>query len=190
MTSPNPAIVCRLEEYRGYLRVLAAAVLAPRYQGKVDLSGVVQWTLYEAAKSPSFGWLDDRDQCRAYLRTLLGRNLTDEVRKFQTERRDVAREQSLQHLLDDTNLRLEAILASPELSPSQVLSKNEQLLQVTLALTHLPDAQRQALILRYLQQASITDIAVALNRTTDAVAGLLKRGLKELRLLLDRREFE
>jgi RNA polymerase sigma-70 factor (ECF subfamily) len=48
----------------------------------------------------------------------------------------------------------------------------------------LPEAQREALVLRYWHDWPLERVANQLNRTAAAVAGLLKRGLKELRTLL------
>jgi RNA polymerase sigma factor (sigma-70 family) len=49
------------------------------------------------------------------------------------------------------------------------------------ALARLPEAQREALVLRHCENWSLADISRHLNRTPAAVAGLLKRGLKQLR---------
>src|SRR5437868_1420523 len=48
----------------------------------------------------------------------------------------------------------------------------------------LPDAQRRALELRHLHGRPLADIAREMGRTPAAVAGLLHRGLAQLRTLL------
>ena len=48
----------------------------------------------------------------------------------------------------------------------------------------LPEANRQALVLRHCQGLSLVEISDRLGRTPPAIAGLLKRGLAELRTLL------
>ena len=45
--------------------------------------------------------------------------------------------------------------------------------------------QRSAVILKHFQDWSLSQIAKHLDRSTLAVAGLLKRGLKKLRQLMD-----
>src|SRR2546423_14675863 len=85
-----------LNRFREYLALLARLQLDPRWQGKVDLSGVVQQTLAEAHRDRER--LDRWDDARkvAWLRAALGHNLTDEVRKLRTAGRDAARERSLE----------------------------------------------------------------------------------------------
>ena len=57
------------------------------------------------------------------------------------------------------------------------------------ALANQPEAQREALVLQHWHGWSLAQIAQHLERSPAAVAGLLKRGLKELRLQLqDNRE--
>ena len=58
------------------------------------------------------------------------------------------------------------------------------ILRLVDALALLPEANRQALILRHCQGLSLAEISARLGRTPPAVAGLLKRGLAELRDLL------
>ena len=52
----------------------------------------------------------------------------------------------------------------------------------------LPEAQREALTLRYWNGWSLAQIAARMERTSAAVAGLLHRGLRELRQGLDQGE--
>ena len=62
------------------------------------------------------------------------------------------------------------------------------LLRLSDALMELPDAQRDAVILRHLQGLSLAEAAHQLGRTEAAVAGLIYRGLNKLHDLLDERE--
>ena len=48
MTDRAEELAYRLEAFRSYLGVLARLHLDPALRGKVDVSGVVQQTLYEA----------------------------------------------------------------------------------------------------------------------------------------------
>jgi RNA polymerase sigma-70 factor (ECF subfamily) len=52
------------------------------------------------------------------------------------------------------------------------------------ALLRLPDDQRQAVELHHLQGLSLADAGQHLGRSREAVAGLVFRGLKNLRMLL------
>src|SRR5262245_65002913 len=97
----------RLERFRDYLHLLARLQLNPRWQGKVDLSGVVQQTLLEAHRA--LARLRDQNDAQrlAWLRQILTNNLRDEVRKLGTAARDVTRELSLEGALDASSARLE-----------------------------------------------------------------------------------
>lgn len=59
--------------------------------------------------------------------------------------------------------------------------RQEQAIQLSTALAKLPDAQREALVLRHFHGWSLAQIAEELGRSHAAVAGLLKRGLQQLR---------
>ena len=60
----------------------------------------------------------------------------------------------------------------------------EQLSQLAEALLRLPEDQRQAVELHHLQGLSLVEAGRCLGRSREAVAGLVFRGLKTLRVLL------
>ena len=170
-----------LERFRQYLSLLARLELDPRLQGKVDLSGVVQQTLLEAHQALDRFCDGEDSQQAAWLRQILANNLKDEIRKFSAAARDVAREQSLDAALDASSARLEAWLAAEQSSPSQRAERKEQAVVLAAALEQLPEAQREAVVLHYFQGCTVAAIGRQLNRSPEAVAGLLHRGLKQLR---------
>ena len=173
-----------LERFREFLSLLARLQIAPRLQGKVDLSGVVQQTLLEAHRALDQLRAWDEPQRAAWLRKALAHNLTDEVRKLRTAGRDVAREQPLEAALERSSARLEAWLAADQTSPSQRAARQEQLLRLAEALARLPPDQRTAVELHHLRGCTVTEVGRQMNRSDGAVGALLVRGLKKLRGLL------
>jgi len=120
----------------------------------------------------------------AWLRQILACNLADAARLLGRGKRDTARERSLEAALDASSARLETWLAAEQSSPSERAERNEAIVRLVDALAQLPEANRQALVLRHCQGLSLAEISARLGRTPPAVAGLLKRGLAELRTLL------
>jgi RNA polymerase sigma-70 factor (ECF subfamily) len=173
-----------LERFRPYLCLLARAQLEPRFQGKLDLSGVVQQTLWEAYQDRGRLQGQSEAQQAAWLRTILAHNLTDEVRKLGAAVRDVVRERSFEGALEDSSARLKGWLAADQSSPSQQAIRNEQSLRLAEALVQLPEDQRRAVELHHLQGYSLAEVADHLGRSKSAVASLLFRGLEKLRRLL------
>ena len=84
----------------------------------------------------------------------------------------------------------EAWLAADGSSPSEHAARQEQLLKLADALAKLPDDQRLALELRHLQGHKVPAISAMMDKSTAAVAGLLRRGLKRLRELMPERQDE
>jgi RNA polymerase sigma-70 factor (ECF subfamily) len=173
-----------LERYRAYLHLLARLQVDRRWRGKVDLSGVVQQTLLEAHLAPARSRPKEARAMTAWLRRILANNLADELRKWDAEKRDPARERSLEAAIDQSSARLGDWLAADQSSPSQKLERAERSLRLAEALATLSDAQREALVLQHWQGCSLAEIAEHLDRTPAAVAGLIKRGLERLRVAL------
>jgi RNA polymerase sigma-70 factor (ECF subfamily) len=174
-----------LERYREYLRTLARLQTPDRLRGKLDHSGVVQQTLLEAYQArDTLRELNDAQRA-AWLRRALANNLADEARRLGAKARDVGREQSLQHALDESSARLESLLSVDQQSPSQQAVRQEDLLRLAEALGRLPDDQRSAVELHHLEGHTLAQTAEALGRTRSAAASLVFRGLRNLRRMLD-----
>jgi RNA polymerase sigma-70 factor (ECF subfamily) len=110
----------------------------------------------------------------------MANTLTDALRKYGAEAGDVTLEQALQ----DSSARLEALLAADVRSPGQQAIHQEELLRLSEALARLPDDQRLAVEMKHLQGYPVEEIARHLGRSKTAVGGLLRRGVKKLRELL------
>jgi RNA polymerase sigma-70 factor (ECF subfamily) len=172
-----------LERYRDYLRLLASQQLAARFRGKTDPSGVVQQTLWEAHQELARGLEVPSGQRLAWLRRILANNLADEIRHVTAEKRDTAREVSLEQGIATSSKRLELWLAR-DLTPRAASDGDDAVLQLVAALTRLPEAQREAVVLQYWSGCSLAEIAVEMGKSREAVAGLIKRGIRQLRVEL------
>jgi RNA polymerase sigma-70 factor (ECF subfamily) len=196
MTTPVPNVrdlpdqplePAELERFRAYLDLLARMEVAPRLRDKVDLSGVVQQTLLEAHQGMRQHPRSNRSagEVTAWLRSILSHNLADVLRKLKARKRDFRREWSLETALDQSASRVEQWLAAEQSSPSGQAMRQEELLRMAESLATLPKGQRRAIELHHLQGLPLAEIARELGTTKSAVAGLLHRGLKALRVRLE-----
>jgi RNA polymerase sigma-70 factor, ECF subfamily len=171
-----------LESYRDYLRLLARLQLDPRLRGKLDPSDIVQQTLIKAHQNADqFRGQSDGERA-AWLRRILANTLADAARKYRVE---TVRGQSLEQSLQESSARLEAWLAKEQQSPGEQADHQEQLLRLAHALRQLPEEQRTVIEMHHLQGCVLADIARQLGKTEAAVAGLLRRGRKRLREMLE-----
>lgn len=174
----------RLERFREYLRLLARVHIGDQLGAKLDPSDIVQQTLLEAHRT--------RDQFRGrteaemagWLRQMLVCTLADAVRALGRAKRDVSRERSLDQAIEQSSKRIEAWLVAEQSSPSQRAVKHEDAARLADALAKLPEAQREAVTLRYCHGWSLAEISRHLGRTPAAVSGLLKRGSRQLREMM------
>jgi RNA polymerase sigma-70 factor (ECF subfamily) len=171
-----------------YLRLLARVQLGSRLHARLDASDLVQQTLLEAQQKLNQFRGTSEAEMAAWLRQILAHNLADALRALGRAKRDVSRERSLEAALAESSCRLQAWLAAEQSSPSRRAERNEEVVRLAQALAELPDSQREAVVLRHFEGWHLCEIARHLGRTQAAVVGLLQRGLKTLRALLQERE--
>jgi RNA polymerase sigma-70 factor (ECF subfamily) len=170
-----------LGQFREYLLMLARLQVRDQLRAKFDPSDIVQQTLLDAYRQRAQYRGQTKAEMAAWLRQMLACNLADAVRAFGRAKRNAVRERSLEARLDESSERLGTCLAAELSTPSEQVQRCEQAVRLANALAALPDGQREALVLRHYEGQSLADVSRNLGRSPDAVAGLLKRGLKELR---------
>jgi len=147
----------------------------------VDESDIVQETLLQAHQArQGFRGASERELL-AWLRKILTRKLLDFYRHVRRDKRDTTRERSLEAVLQTSSQRLERSLVSMGSSPSQRAARNEDLLRVSAAIQKLPENQRCAIELHYLHSFPFSEVADRMGLNRDQVAGLIRRGLSNLR---------
>jgi len=169
-----------VEKLRPYLCVLARMHLDRRLWAKLDPEDLVQATFQEALAHFDQFLGNGRCELKGWLRQMLLHNIWDAVRHFQQQKCDCSLEQSLDH----SSSRLMQTIAADQSSPSQRASNNEELQRLAEALLLLTDDQQEAVILHHLHGLKLADVAALLDRSVEATAGLVHRGLKKLRELL------
>jgi RNA polymerase sigma-70 factor (ECF subfamily) len=184
MRQSGPLDPALLERYRDYLELLARLQLEPRFRSKLGASDIVQQTLLKATRNVSQFKGASEAEIVVWLRRILSTTLIDAIRELKGTKRNVAVERSLDESLAQSSARLEALLQANSTSPSERVLQHEQLLQVSAALARLPDDQRLVLEMHYLQGDPVAVIAQDMGRTERSVAGLVRRGLQGLRVML------
>jgi len=176
----------QLDRHRSYLQMLANMHFDRRLQGRLGVSDIVQETLQEAHQQRENFRGDNTAQLAGWLRQMLRNNMIDAARRHLRGKRAVNMERSIA-AMNRSSLRLDAVLAGDQSSPSECLMRHEQLLTMAEALDELPPDQAEAVRLKHLEGLSLKEIGEAMNRSTPAVAGLLHRGLKNLREMMEKR---
>jgi RNA polymerase sigma-70 factor (ECF subfamily) len=184
MDQPSAPEARSVERYGDYLRLLARLQLSTRLRTKVDESDVVQQTFLQAHAHRGQFQGHSEGEWLAWLRAILANVLAAAGRRFGTESRDLGREHSLEAELELSSSRLECLLAADQSSPSERAARGEELLRLAGAMACLPPDERAVVELHHLKGLPVAEVADLVGRTRPAVAGLLFRGLKRLRQLL------
>ena len=171
-----------LEHYRPYLLVLAQRYLDPRLQGRLDPADVVQVTFLEAQRDLESFRGEDIASMLAWLRNILRNNIASmHQHHLMTKKRSAHLEAYSKTSTEEGQVELVDLLPSETTSPSQRAMRDEVSADLAASLMKLPDTQKEALRLRYLEGWSLKRISDHLQKSEMAVAGLLKRGLQGLR---------
>lgn len=173
-----------LDRFRPYLNVIAQRLMDERLQSRLDFSDLVQATFLEASRDfPSFRG-DTVESFLAWLRNILRNNVSTAHQHHLAAQKRSAKKEVVISVSSDTGSRplgIAEILPSDASTPSQRLMRDEAAVVLAACLDQLPDKQREAIRMRYLEGKSLKEISALLEKSEMAVAGLLKRGLRTLR---------
>jgi RNA polymerase sigma-70 factor (ECF subfamily) len=190
MSKPGDPAETSLDRYREYLRLLARLQLGSRLRGKLDGSDVVQQTLLNAHEKRQQFQGQTEAELLAWLRQILAHNVAMAARQFAAQVRDVSRELSIDQDGEELAVRLGDRLAADQSTPSQRAMREERLVHLADALAELPEDQRRAIEAHHLRGCTVAEVGAEMGRSRSAVVGLLFRGLRKLRQLLEEREVE
>jgi RNA polymerase sigma-70 factor (ECF subfamily) len=184
----NEALGRLLEQYRGYLLMLAHRYLSERLRRRVDPADIVQLTYLEAKRDlPAFRG-NTPAEFAGWLRGMLKNNVATAVtRHITTQKRSVKREVDASPTAGNESAGGGWIQQLPgsTTSPSGVAIRAEAVVALLGALHQLPETQAEAIRLRYMEGLPLVEIVERMGKSDTAVAGLLKRGLQKLRTILD-----
>jgi len=168
-----------LELVRGYLLRIAENEIRVELRAKVNPSDVVQDTFLEACRIYSRFQGTQSEELQAWLRAILLNKLNNLHKQyFQTEKRRVGREQSLDDSHNARPLREE--IPAPNLTPSGHAVRNEESQSLNTAMARLPEHYRQVLVWRTYDHISFAEIGHRLNRSEAAAHMLYARALERL----------
>jgi RNA polymerase sigma-70 factor (subfamily 1) len=165
-----------LPEYQDYLCLLARLQLQPLLQGRVDPSDIVQDTLRWAQHHHDRFTGQTEAEYEAWLRQILLHQLIEATRRWHRAGRELLPERSLEEALQKSAARLESWLAGESPSPGRQEARQENVMRLARALGQLPEDQRTALEMKYLQGFSLETVSRYLGAARPAVAHLLHRG--------------
>lgn len=169
-------------EYRDYLMILARSQVSVDLRGRIDPSDLVQETLCEAIRDLPRHRGQTRAEMMGWLRSLLRFNLMDRLRRLQLERRV----KSLDGALDQTSNGMSHFLQARQSAPSAGVVREEDALTLAALLVQLSAPQAEAIVLKHCEGMSVAEMSRHMNKTPDAIGGLLRHGMRRLRELLPR----
>jgi RNA polymerase sigma-70 factor, ECF subfamily len=174
-----------LQSHRPQLMAFIERQLGAALRRKVEPDDVFQEASAEAVRALPTTDLGDREPF-SWLCQIAERRIIDLHRRFfDAQKRDAGREVALGAGGSETGqVGLINMLVASMTTPSKAFSRNAREMRLQEALAKLPDEQREALRLRYVENLPSKDIAEKLGKSDAAVRVMLTRSIKKLQELL------
>jgi RNA polymerase sigma-70 factor (ECF subfamily) len=175
-----------LGRYRGNLRRMIAIRMDKRVAARVDPSDIVQDAMKDAYNRLTEYFADPQLSFYPWLRRIAWDRLADVHRMhLATEKRSVLKEHPwTPNLNDESVAELAQSIVTSSISPAARAIKAEMEARAATALLQLKPHDREILVLRYLEQLGVEEIAAVLGISHTAVTSRHLRALQRLRKLL------
>jgi RNA polymerase sigma-70 factor (ECF subfamily) len=176
-----------LSRYRERLKRMIAIRLDKRISARVDPSDVVQEALKDAHRRLREYFDDPQISFYPWLRRIASDRLTDTHRiHLAAEKRSVLKEHAWTPDLNDESVaELAQSIVTSSVAPAEQAMQTELLARATAALLQLKAHDREILVMRYLEQLGVPEIAEVLGISQTAVTSRHLRALQRLRRALN-----
>lgn len=167
--------------YRLYQQRLNAAVkqnIGRKLKSRVETQDLVQSVWKDVLSDMNGFEYRGHNSFFQWLSTRILRKIQDKGRYFTSKKRDMQKEQPI--LRESALTKEDEMRAAKDPTPSQAVLVDEKLKKLMGLLDHLPDPQRQTLVLRLRDELSFDEIARILGKSSGAVRQLYSRALKKI----------
>jgi len=170
--------------YYEYMVDVARRRLGPRLRSKEEADDLAQTTFREATRD--FGQYRYRGQgsLLRWLQQILHNKIRDKAEYYAAGKRDISRERPVEEVGNNDpsagdGKRFEA--ASPDLSVTRQVQREEEFQIIRDALSDLSDDHRRAITLVFFQGMTLRQAGSLMSRSEDAVRMLLRRAESRLK---------
>jgi RNA polymerase sigma-70 factor (ECF subfamily) len=158
--------------------------LAGPLQSLLSVEDILQETFYRAFQQIGRFQPKSDHSFLAWLKTIAESRIVDAIKHQKRRKRggEMRRVDQPQDIFQTSVVDLMAMLAEDEGgSPSQIVATDEAVRAMQVAIASLPEEQRQAVMLRYFRQHSLEEAGDEMDRSPEAIRGLLRRAKAALR---------
>lgn len=159
-----------LEQFRPYLRAIARQEMGAPLTGKVAASDLVQETLVRGVEGFATFEGATPQQLAGWLRQILLNHVRSAARTFETDKRDVTREEP----------GGSRAFVAGDLSPSRAFMARERAALLEQGLARLPAGLRALLEWRHRENLSFAEIARRIGKSEDKARRLWARAIAQL----------
>jgi len=175
-----------IEENRVQLTGFIRSITGARLLGVTEVDDLLQEVSATAIQSLPTAPLDDYAPMQ-WLQQIARRRVVDAHRfHFDAKRREAGKQQSIhapQGAAPDA-LSLEQLLAASMTSPSAMMSQDNRISRMQMAIRELSDEQQKAIRMRFVDGLATKQIAESLGKSDVSVRVLLSRSMRDLEKLL------
>lgn len=173
-----------LEVFRDYLRVLCWKWIPIDLRDRIDPSDLIQEALLRAHRDRKGFRGNSPAEKACWLRQILAHLMSDMFRELKKPRTIPYAD------LERSSVNMEQLCAAAQSTPSGGLKREERAVLIARLLSRLPPDQGEAVVLKHCEGWRVEAIGRHMNRSPQAIGGLLKRGLRALRELIVTQEFQ
>jgi RNA polymerase sigma-70 factor (ECF subfamily) len=176
-----------LSQY-GHLLCLIASEIPAHVRPQIAAEDVLQQTFVQVFRDINKYEPREGISFYAWLQQIARNRLRDTIRSLNRKKRGGEHQQVREVPKGECGsvADLVELLSAEGDSPSREAAKQEGVQAIRVGLAGLPDDQRRAVQLRLIEGHGLHETAAAMNRTPDAIRGLIHRGKQGLREALGR----